>query len=68
MKWEEFKNMTTPEPAFQNLVKTTIECPNCGKKLFYRNNVVLTTYPAQYQYECECGFVGYSFAKWNESW
>lgn len=66
MKWEEFKNITTPEPIFPNLVKTTIECPNCGKKLFYRNNVVLTSYPAQYQYECVCGFIGYSHAKWSD--
>ena len=65
MKWDEFKNTMTPEPIFQNFVKTNIECPKCGKNLFYRNDIVLTSYPAQYQYECECGFVGYSFAKWS---
>lgn len=67
MKWEEFKNMMTPEPIFVNLVKTNIECPECGKNLFQRTDIVLTSYPAQYQYECnECGFIGYSHAKWQE--
>ena len=30
-------------------------CPECGLEL-HRDNVVLTTYPAQYCYFCDCGF------------
>lgn len=66
MKWEQFKNMGMSETIFPNLAKTNVECPNCGKPLYQRTDIVLTSYPAQYQYECECGFVGYSHAKWNE--
>ena len=30
-------------------------CPECGLEL-YRDNITLTTYPAQYCYFCDCGF------------
>lgn len=30
-------------------------CPECGLEL-YRDNITLSTYPAQYCYYCECGF------------
>lgn len=30
-------------------------CPECGLEL-HRDNIVLTTYPAQYCYFCDCGF------------
>ena len=30
-------------------------CPECGLEL-HKDNVVLTTYPAQYCYYCDCGF------------
>ena len=30
-------------------------CPECGLEL-HMDNVVLTTYPAQYCYYCDCGF------------
>ena len=66
MKWEDYKNRMPQEPIFLDKVRTNIECPRCGKELFFRNDIVLTTYPAKYQYECVCGFVGYSHAKWGE--
>ena len=66
MKWEQFKWMSPRAQVFTNKVLTDIECPKCGKYLFQRTDIVLTTYPEQYQYECECGFVGYSFAQWTE--
>ena len=67
MKWEEFQNLITPESQFIDLIKTTVECPKCGSSLYYRANVVLTSYPAQYKYECPgCGLFGYSHAKWQE--
>ena len=63
MTWEEFKNLKfTYETT--NYKKTQIECPKCGAPLFMRTDVVLTTYPVQYQYVCkECGWVGHSFNK-----
>ena len=61
MKWEHFKNMMTAEPfVFLNRVETNVECPKCGRNLYERTDIVLTSYPAQYQYECECGWVGYA--------
>lgn len=35
-------------------------CPECGLEL-YKDNITLTTYPAQYCYYCECGFRTTSF-------
>lgn len=36
-------------------------CPECGSEL-YRDNITLTTYPAQYCYYCnDCGFRTTSF-------
>jgi len=65
MKWEDFKEMYPNTSAFTNLVRTDIECPKCGKPLFERTDIVLTSWPAQYQYECTCGFVGYAHADWE---
>jgi len=61
MKWEEFKNIDSLTTAYDPREKTNIECPECGKKLWRRTDIVLTSYPAQYQYECDCGWVGYAF-------
>ena len=60
MKWDEIKNQM-PEELFTNREKTDIECPNCGKFIYRRTDIVLTTYPAQYQYECDCGWTGTAF-------
>ena len=35
-------------------------CPECGLEL-YKDNITLTSYPAQYCYYCECGFRTTSF-------
>lgn len=58
MTWEEIENLC---PNVTNREETDIYCPECGKKVFRRTDIVLTTYPAQTQYECECGWVGCSF-------
>lgn len=62
MKWEEFDRMM-PIDSWSKYKETDVECPKCGKKVKMRRDIVLTSYPAQYQYECECGWVGYSHAK-----
>ena len=33
----------------------TFHCPECGLEL-HQDNIVLTTWPAQYCYYCDCGF------------
>lgn len=64
MKWEEFEKMYLETQAYTNRKKTDVECPKCGKPLWERTDIVLTSWPAQYQYECDCGFVGYSHVQW----
>lgn len=61
MEWNEFKNQAPLEVYFTNKEKTDIKCPECGKYIYRRTDIVLTSYPAQYQYECDCGWVGYAF-------
>lgn len=69
MKWEKFEQMNPVEELFFiNKVQTNIECPKCGKKLYFRTDITLTSYPEQYEYECECGFVGYSHIRWTDEW
>lgn len=61
MKWEDVEKQYPEMPTCTNLQKTDIDCPICGKKIFKRTDIVLASYPAQYQYECECGWVGYAY-------
>lgn len=62
MKWDEFKDIGPEEFMWERRSKTDIECPKCKEKVFRRNDIVLTSYPAQYQYECDkCGWIGYAF-------
>lgn len=60
MKWEEVKNQYPATSCFTNRKQTDIDCPKCGKKIFKRTDIVLTSCPAQFQYECECGWIGYA--------
>lgn len=66
MKWEQFERGNRYTQEYANKVLTNIECPKCGKNLFQRTDIILTSCPCQYQYECECGFIGYSFAQWKD--
>lgn len=60
--WEEHQFKMPPHEVFTNKIKTNIQCPKCGEPLYKRTDIVLTSYPAQYQYECEkCNWVGYAF-------
>lgn len=61
MTWEEFKNRELPEQRSAYREQTNIECPRCGKHIWKRLDIVLPSYPKQYQYECDCGWVGYDF-------
>lgn len=61
MKWSEIENYI-PE-ASSNREKTDIECPKCGKYIYRCTDIILTSYPPQYRYECDCGWVGSGYAK-----
>lgn len=61
MKWSEIENYI-PETS-SNREKTDIECPKCGKYIYRRTDITLTSYPPQYRYECDCGWVGSGYAK-----
>jgi len=57
MTWEEYQKHEYI--LYKNREKTQIECPNCGDYLWRRTDVVLTSYPPQYQYECDtCNWRG----------
>lgn len=62
MKWEELLNVDISND-YNGQVLTDIECPVCGKHVYLNNQIVLTTYPAQYEYWCSCGWVGHSYVK-----
>lgn len=55
--WDEHKNGTSRE-IYPDKEITNIACPECGRRLWRRTDVVLATYPAQYRYECDCGWYG----------
>ena len=59
MKWEDFKKQELAPPPAVSKVKTDIECPRCNKYLWQRLDRILPSNPPKYQYECDCGFVGY---------
>ena len=60
MKWEDVAYQCPETSAYTGLQKTDIDCPICGKKIYKRMDIVLTSHPPKYQYECECGWVGYA--------
>ena len=67
MTWEDFIQQSyrsVDENIIMNREPTTILCPKCGRMIYRRTDIVLTTYPLQYQYECVCGWVGYSNNRW----
>ena len=61
ISWEEHKLKGPSLEIFTNREKTEIQCPKCGEPLYKRTDIVLTSYPAQYQYECDkCNWIGYA--------
>jgi len=58
MKWEDYH----PKPVLMEArTQVDVECPVCGKKLWKRTDITLTSIPPQYRYECECGWVGFNY-------
>lgn len=61
MKWEDFREAGFPSSIWEERTQVDVECPLCGKKVYRRNDIVLTSYPAQYRYECDCGWSGSAY-------
>lgn len=62
MTWEDFLQRRLPCNPVVTRVRTDIECPRCGRKIWKRVDMVLLSNPPQYQYECDCGWTGYHTA------
>ena len=57
MRWDEYKYKNPAiDSTYNNRILVDVECPNCGRKIYKRTDIILTTYPAQYIYECDCGW------------
>ena len=59
IKWDNYH----PEPVREILRKQVdVTCPKCEKRLWKRLDVVLTSNPPKYVYECDnCGFRGFNY-------
>lgn len=61
MKWDEFVGRNNIQNVtWEQRTMTDIECPRCNRKIWRRNDITLTSLPPKYQYECQCGWVGYA--------
>lgn len=65
MKWGEFLDQNDTS-YFPGQIQTDIECPECGRKIYYDSTIVLTSYPAKYSYWCPCGWQGTAAVKWSK--
>ena len=59
MTWNDFLLRKLPCDPTVTRVKTDIDCPKCGAKIWKRVDRILASNPPQYQYECDCGWTGY---------
>lgn len=62
MTWNEFLDRPV-SPCLTGQVQTDIDCPECGRKIYYDSTIILTSYPAMYKYWCACGWHGYGHCK-----
>ena len=65
MLWQDLLNITLPENS-DGHVQTELECPECGRKIYMNNTIILTGYPAKYSYWCSCGWNGFAHVKWTK--
>lgn len=57
--WEEFTNNSIAVASDSKYQVTNILCPKCNKPLYKYLGAVLSSYPAQYRYDCKnCGWSG----------
>lgn len=63
MTWDEFNEQEIDELIRHK--KTDIDCPKCGRKVYFDSAIRLTSFPVKYYYWCKCGWNGYSAVKWR---
>ena len=63
MKWEDFLNRDISNDNNGQML-TDIECPKCGRRIYYDSTIILTTYPDKYVYWCSCGWKGFAHDWW----
>ena len=63
MTWNEFLNKNI-EYQHNGQVRTDIDCPECGRKIYFDSTIILTTYPAKFHYWCSCGWTGAAHERW----
>ena len=63
MTWDEFLDRKVEED-YTGQVQTNIECPKCGRKIYWDSTIVLTSYPAKYSYWCSCGWNDTAPLRW----
>ena len=54
--WDEY--VAHPPSYVYGKELTNITCPECGRYIYRDRSMVLTTYPPQFYYLCECGWHG----------
>ena len=62
MKWEELLDETI-DAITTGQILTDIECPECGRNIYFNSSIILTSYPPKYQYWCSCGWTGSSHVR-----
>lgn len=60
---KEYRNsITIPEILLNKWSEPKYQCPNCGGGMCKNLMITLTSYPPQYEYQCDsCGFIEYQF-------
>ena len=59
--WDEYINEDIYGTWEERYVPVDVKCPKCGKPLYKRTDIILSSYPPQYQYGCkECGWSGFA--------
>lgn len=54
--WEDY--IAQPPSYVNGKELTNIKCPDCGRYIYRDHSAILTTYPPQFYYLCECGWHG----------
>lgn len=59
--WEEYINEDIYGEYVAKYEPVEVECPKCKNRLYKRTDIVLTSYPPQYEYLCiDRGWSGYA--------
>lgn len=59
MPWDEF--IGSKSVQLTNSEPTMLACPKCGKRIYKRTDIILTSNPPKYEYFCEkCDWVGFA--------